>query len=99
MRLQNTDIHVIKRAVKDIFGPEAYVTLFGSRVDDTAKGGDIDLMVTVPHPVEKPAWGVAKVQTALILKLGERKIDIVLSAPNLQKTAIHRVAQEQGVPL
>jgi len=39
MRLTAQQRRVIRRAALDCFGPEARVTLFGSRADGTARGG------------------------------------------------------------
>lgn len=44
MRLSTKEIELIKRKVKSIFG-ESIIYLFGSRVDDTKIGGDIDLYI------------------------------------------------------
>ena len=44
MRLSKKKIKLIKDKVSLIFG-EAVIYLFGSRVDDTKKGGDIDLYI------------------------------------------------------
>lgn len=100
MRLTPREIKVIKEAVEAVFGPDAQTFLFGSRVDDTARGGDIDLLVKVGHPVEQPAWDVAGVKAKIIMKLGEeQKIDLVLDAPNLTRAPIHDIALEQGVAL
>lgn len=99
MRLSDREIGAIKNAVRDVVGRDAQVRLFGSRTDDAARGGDIDLMITVDHAIENPAWAVARVEAKIIRQLGERKIDVVLNAPNMTKTLIHRIAQDQGMLL
>ena len=45
MRLSSKEIYIIKNKVEVIFG-EATIYLFGSRVDDTKQGGDIDLYIS-----------------------------------------------------
>lgn len=99
MRLSTQENTAIQSAVRAVFGAEAQVRLFGSRTDDTAKGGDIDLMVTVPYPVSQPAWDVARAKAKIIMDLGECKIDLVLDAPNLSKLPIHQIARDQGIEL
>jgi len=44
MRFTEQQIIFIKEKVEDIFGSEAVVRLFGSRVDDEMRGGDIDFL-------------------------------------------------------
>lgn len=44
MRLLKKEIELIKKNVYSIFG-NSVIYLFGSRVDDTKKGGDIDLYI------------------------------------------------------
>jgi len=99
MRLSQPEISAIKCSVADVFGESAEVWLFGSRTDDSARGGDIDLMVSVEHPIDNPAWECARLEASIMLKLGEQKIDVVLKAPGLKKSLIHEVAQEQGILL
>jgi len=44
LRLSVKEIRLIKSRVESIFG-EAVIYLFGSRVDNTKQGGDIDLYI------------------------------------------------------
>lgn len=45
MRLKPKEIQAIKKAAKKQFGAGAKIFLFGSREDDSKKGGDIDLYI------------------------------------------------------
>jgi len=45
MRLSTDQIQAIRQAATAAFGQGTSVWLFGSRVDDAKKGGDIDLLV------------------------------------------------------
>jgi len=45
MRLSDEERRVIRAACEEVFGPRATVRLFGSRVRDEARGGDLDLLV------------------------------------------------------
>jgi len=45
MRLSKFEIETLVRAAHDYFEPDAVVRLFGSRLDDAARGGDIDLLI------------------------------------------------------
>ena len=51
MRLTPDEAAAIGRAAREAFGPDAIVRLFGSRLDDARRGGDIDLHVQVPAAV------------------------------------------------
>lgn len=99
MRLTHSQIQVIRRAVVELAGEDARVSLFGSRVDDNARGGDIDLFVEIPHPVEEPAWLSARIAGRISHRLGGRKIDVVLSASNMAHYPIHDVARKEGIVL
>lgn len=45
MRLTAQQREVIRAAVREIYGEDSRLWLFGSRVGDTRRGGDIDLLV------------------------------------------------------
>ena len=77
MRLSNKYIVVIKKYFNDIF-KEGEIYLFGSRVDNSKKGGDIDLyLVLKEHQnlFEKKIKFLARFKR----ELGEQKIDIVFN--------------------
>jgi predicted nucleotidyltransferase len=99
MRLDPAAIATIKREVADTLGDDARVRLFGSRLDDTRKGGDVDLLVEVDRPVDRAIWTACTLEARLIRALGGRKVDVILSAPNVPEQSIHRVARAEGVLL
>lgn len=99
MRLSSQQVTTIRQAVKDLAGADARVSLFGSRVDDQARGGDIDLLVDIPHAVEDAAWLSARISGRISHRLGGRKVDVVISASNLARLPIHEAATRQGVEL
>ena len=77
MRLKTEEINAIKSTVHSL-DQEATVFLFGSRADDSKKGGDIDLLVLSG----KLAGGNAKraIKCELYRLIGEQKIDILIAA-------------------
>lgn len=99
MRLTQSQIAVIREIVAEVAGSDATVRLFGSRLDDAAKGGDVDLMVEVPHPVEEPAPLAARIAGRISRTMAGRKVDVVISAPNLMRLPIHEAAHSKGVLL
>ena len=99
MRITDYQAKRIKEIVLEKLGLEARVWLFGSRVDDSAKGGDVDLMVSVPYDVESVAETTGKVIVPVVRLFEGRKTDIVLDAPNLKSMPIHEIARTQGIEL
>ena len=99
MRLSPEDHRVILEKVEQVCGEGATVTLFGSRVNDDEKGGDIDIMVSVNKPLENPAYIAAMTSAKIMRTLQGRKVDVILLAPNLQYLPIHDMAKRQGIKL
>lgn len=99
MRLTPAQIDTIKSTTQAVLGEGALVTLFGSRVDDQAKGGDVDLMIEVHQNLQEPALMAARIASQISRAMNGRKVDVLLKAPNLLEQPIHRIAQQQGVAL
>ncbi|WP_309498797.1 nucleotidyltransferase domain-containing protein [Sulfurovum sp.] len=74
MRLGQEQIDLLKNKLKAL-SLNAKIYLFGSRVDDTKKGGDIDLLV-VSDEITKKDLRILRVE--FFKYFGEQKLDIVL---------------------
>lgn len=79
MRLSEYQKQVIKEEASNLFGEGVVVYLFGSRVDDNKRGGDIDLFLEKLDG-QLTQLDCMRFNTALQMRLGEQKIDIVSSA-------------------
>lgn len=55
MRLTDDQTQAIKQLAHQIAGEHVHVRVFGSRLDDNARGGDLDLMLELPGPADNPA--------------------------------------------
>lgn len=96
MRLTPDQIAAILDCARKTLGPDPQVWLFGSRVDDSKKGGDIDLYVVVDDTVD--LWDAEVAFGAELWKaLGDRKIDIALRRRNDPRKPIHEIAESTGV--
>ncbi len=93
MRLKEYEQFAITSTVKS-FDPDARVYLFGSRVDDAKKGGDIDLLVISGKITcdEKRT-----IKSKLYDVIGEQKIDIVLAVDDSEPFV--KLALDSGVKL
>lgn len=96
MRLSADHAAIIVAEVGRLFGPAARVSLFGSRLRDEARGGDIDLLVEAPAVVDNPAWQAASLEARLMRRLDGRRVDVLLLAENLPEQPVHRIARAEG---
>ena len=97
MRLTPYQQTIIKKLTAEIFGSDARLMLFGSRVDDTKKGGDIDLYIETQDSKTVLDKKI-KFLTALNFALGEQKIDLVVNNFTKEK-AIYEIAKQTGIEL
>jgi predicted nucleotidyltransferase len=96
MRLQDFEKNSIKLIASDVFGKGSKVVLFGSRVYDDIKGGDIDLYI---QPSDKNDLWKKKIDFLVRLKstLGDQKIDVIISKD--KSRLIEQEAIKNGVEL
>jgi predicted nucleotidyltransferase len=99
MRLTTEQADTIRRIVSEKAGEGAVVRLFGSRLDDAARGGDVDLLVELPCAIDNPALFAARLSALLTRALHGRRVDVLLSAPNLKTLPIHAIAARDGATL
>jgi predicted nucleotidyltransferase len=100
MRLTEQQRVVIKQTLLKHFGAASELRLFGSRVDDNARGGDIDLYIE--PEIQQPDDIVEAKLNALVelhRQLGEQKIDLVINREQGVSLPIYQEAKETGVLL
>ena len=93
MRIDNYNINTIKQVVKE-FDQNAKIYLYGSRIDDNTRGGDIDLLI-----VSNLINFTDKIYLRLKLRdrIGDQKIDLLVKK-NIN-TAFTRKAVKEGILL
>ena len=96
MRLSPIEQQVIRDASLRYFGVRP--RLFGSRVDDSKLGGDIDLYIEALVSPQQGVEARLRMVADIWKQLGERKIDVVVNAGG-EQLAIYEVAQREGVLL
>lgn len=96
MRLSQTQIDAIVQVFQHVFS-HGELLLFGSRVDDQKKGGDIDLYIQPEELMPDLVMRKVKFLSMLKSKIGDQKIDLVLApfAPRHLKREI----RDKGVVL
>jgi len=96
MRLRANEIEIIKSTVLKQIG-DATIILFGSRADDSRRGGDIDLLVKTGH--RSSLNDKLKILTDLERNGIMRKVDLLIQTPYTKEQAIFKTAEEEGVLL
>ncbi len=89
---------MILEGIKKFCPQNSRVWLFGSRVDDAKKGGDIDLYIEIDNQ-DLILDCKLKLLSFFELKLGEQKIDILIRSLDRPMTAMHDIAKSTGIEL
>jgi len=96
VRLSVEIIKIIKEKGRKIFGNDVRVFLFGSRIEENERGGDIDLYIMVTD--KKDLFNKElKFLTEVKREIGDQKIDVIFSKD--KRRLIEREALEKGVEL
>ena len=95
MRLTKFEVDSIKQTFLDVF-ESGNIYLFGSRIDDTQKGGDIDLYI---QTLKKDDLLEKKLNFLSLLKqkIGNQKIDLIISKDTTR--TIEKEALAKGILL
>jgi len=90
MRLSEQEISVLKSTLR-ARSTEAELYLFGSRVDDTKRGGDIDLLVVANDMTPRD---LRHIRIEFFKHFGEQKLDILLDNGTFKDPFTHLIRQK-----
>lgn len=99
MRLTENQIAAINQTAKKHFGISAKVYLFGSRVDNNKKGGDIDLLINSDETGRLTFQNKIQFLIDLKARIGDRKIDVVFDIKNRHSSNFLNSIKRQSVEL
>lgn len=97
MRLTEDELVTIRRSVRAHFGAGSGVWLFGSRLDDDARGGDIDLYIEPAKPLPENLFLARAALRAELERRLTQPVDIVVCRD--RPTAFMRQARAGGLRL
>ena len=95
MRLSSKELSIIESTIRNR-DPKASIYLFGSRVNDDAKGGDIDLLV-ISNLIE--FRDEIAIRREILDEIGWQKLDLIVRPHKNSQTPIVRIAIESGILL
>lgn len=95
MRIDANEANVIGEEIRR-FDPAAKIYLYGSRVDDSAKGGDIDLLVVSDKLV---FHDVLRLRIRILDRIGWQQLDLLVRRRDQVDEPLAVMAQEMGIQL
>lgn len=93
MRLTPDQTRAILQCMCQQFGPHTQVSLYGSRLDDAARGGDVDLFVETEGPPTLRQRALATVRLEQSLQL---PVDLLVVERGDEATAFTRLARAKA---
>lgn len=94
MRLNHAELASIRSTLRSV-DPEGRIFLYGSRVDDARRGGDIDVFLDASRPIDLKT---ALTTQVLLSAACDTKVDLLVKSPGDEEMPIHQIAR-RGVPL
>jgi predicted nucleotidyltransferase len=95
MRLAASEIIAVREETGRL-DPQAEIYLYGSRADDLARGGDIDLLV-VSDTLD--FRDVLRLRTRILDRIGWQQLDLVVRRRDQRDEPLAAMAQETGIRL
>lgn len=93
MRLQDAQLKIIREIVHAKAGADVAIALFGSRLDDAARGGDVDLLLTADRPIDLLTR--ARIKSALEAALG-LPVDVLACQTGVTQAPFQSIASLQA---
>jgi len=94
MRLSPHQSQMIRQRIHQHLGASAAIWLFGSRIDDRKKGGDVDLYVeAAPHTLLDEIRCKVELEEYL-----DMPVDLIVRQP-IDSSLIAKIAKTQGLQL
>ena len=95
MRLSEPELSSIKKLVSE-YDPNARLFLFGSRVDDLKRGGDIDLYIESSIPFDLKTIYMMQHKISMACDID---VDLIVKRPDDEDEPIYEIARNTGVRL
>lgn len=96
MRLSSKQIATVLSFARDIVGDDATVSVFGSRLDDDRRGGDLDLLIESARRPTLLQRAELKLRLEAALAM---PVDIVARARDVEPTPFQALAKARAVRL
>ncbi|WP_447043750.1 nucleotidyltransferase domain-containing protein [Vreelandella sp. H-I2] len=96
MRLTQSQRDMILSSVREFIEPSVQVHVFGSRLDDTKRGGDVNLLLISQTVI--PLLACAELKMALEERL-QLPVDIVTYVSTAEPTPFQSIALAQSRPI
>jgi predicted nucleotidyltransferase len=93
MRLGASEVEAIRQEVQQL-APDAEIYLFGSRTDDTARGGDIDLLVISDHLGFRD---ILQLRRQILDRIGWQRLDLLVRRRAELNDPMAEIAIQTGV--